>query len=253
MIHRIELDELCAEVVSNFGVVCIELDVPLSVDEFVQVSNKLGSVVPFELSKYRPNGYPVEATLIDNFGDGQTAAPRSFGEGWHQDSSFMQNAPAYTLLHAIDIPSDGGETLFSDTRLGWSRLSDSQRSELRGYTLLHAVRDSYQLTRRDVGKSLGELLHSLPKASHSLVHQHSRVGETLFLSPLYVESHLTQEHRAGYSVALKEVLSDQLSHHWKPGQILAWDNRVVLHCASGYAGTQRRRLIRTMVQDVGEK
>ncbi|MCK6263967.1 TauD/TfdA family dioxygenase [Vibrio sp. ZSDE26] len=253
MIHRISLDELCAKTVSDFGVVCIDLDVPLSPVEFVQASKKLGSVVPFELSRYRPNEYPKEVTLIDNLGDGLTAAPPCFGEGWHQDSSFLPNAPEYTLLHALDVPSDGGETHFSDTRQGWSRLPEPLREVLRGYELTHAVRDSYRLVPKDVGRSLGELLHSLPHSSHRLVQNHPRVGETLFLSPLYTSRNLTEDQQVGYSTVYKEVLKDQVTHYWQPSQILAWDNRVVLHCASGYAGTQRRRLIRTMVQDIGEE
>ncbi|WP_299010635.1 TauD/TfdA family dioxygenase [uncultured Shewanella sp.] len=251
MIQRISLDELTAELVSTHGVVCIDMMEKLEPEEFVQLSKKLGKVLPFKLSKYRPESFPEEVTLLDNFGDGMTAATPSFGEGWHQDSSFLTEPPAYTVLHALDVPSNGGETLFANTQLAWKRISENKKQIYRQYKMLHAVRNTYRFMPEDVGKTLKQLLLDLPKAEHPLVYKHPRVNETLFLSPLYIEGNLDKDQHKHYVDLLDEVLRDQVSHQWKPGQILIWDNRVVLHAATGYSGGERRRLIRTVVKDVG--
>ena len=251
MIQRITLEAFTAETVSTYGVVCLDMKEKLDPEAFVKLSERLGKTLPFNLSKYRSVDSPSEITILDNLGDGITASTSSFGEGWHQDSSFLPNPPEYTVLHALDVPSDGGDTFFTDTRLAWERTPEKKRQILRGINLVHSVRDSYRLMPSDVGQTLEALLQTLPKAPHPLVLKHPRGGETLYLSPLYIKGNLYQEQQEIYSEILESVLIDQVTHRWEPGHILAWDNRVVLHAATGYGGKERRHLMRTVVEDIG--
>ena len=250
MIERIKLEQFSAEAITKYGVVCIDLDKQLSPEELVNLSKKIGIVQPFGLSKYRPSNYPAEVTLLDNLGDGVTAATRQFGEGWHQDSSFLSNAPEYTILHSLEVPADGGDTHFADTRLAWGRVASNKKELFRKIELRHAVLDSYRLMPSDVGKNLGDILSTLPSTTHELVKTVHGAGEVLYISPLYTKSHVSEENRDYYESLLNEIMKDSKSHTWKSGQILAWDNRVVLHAASGYDGNQRRKLIRTVVKSL---
>ena len=89
----------------------------------------------------------------------------------------------------------------------------------------------------------------MPSTRHAAVFQHPRGGETLLLSPLYTSAELSVEIRPLFDRALEEVVRGAVVHRWTSGEILAWDNRVVLHAASAYHGEERRRLIRTVVRD----
>ncbi len=250
MIQTITLDQLNPESVSNYGVVKIDSSAQLCPQELVNISRKLGKPYPFNLSKYRPKDFPSEVILIDNRGDGITSAKAGFGEGWHQDSTYLMKPPAFTMLHALDVPSNGGETLFADTRLALASISKSDFHILRSLYLEHSVQGSYKISENDVGQTFDEIRSKLPKAIHPVLFNHPYVGNTLYLSPLYTKNGLKKKIASLIDRVLNEVIKNQIVHKWKNGQILVWDNRVVMHAASKYLGNERRRLIRTVIHDI---
>ncbi len=251
MIETIKLGELSPDVVSLWGVVRIALGEKLSPEGLLEVASKLGKPEGFVLPKYRPAGFPPEVTLIDTHGDGVSAAPRGFGQGWHQDSTYLADPPQFTVLHSLEVPSSGGDTMFADTRPALRALSEDDREALKNTSLEHSVRDSYRISAKDAGRSLDELRRSLPSASHPAVFSHPRGGTSLWLSPLYTQGGLDERSRPLFERAMKEVVKTRTNYSWRAGEILVWDNRVVLHAASSYAGDQRRLMMRTMARDTG--
>ncbi len=171
-------------------VVHIRAGGPLDPQAFLELAARLGPPVSFALTKYRPADFPREVTLIDSHGDGLMAAPRGFGEGWHQDSTYLERPPAFTVLHATDAPDAGGRTLFADTRPGLTAMSENEKAMLRTLRLEHAVRHTYRVVPADIGRSIGEISARLAAAHHEVVMRHPRGGETLRLSPLYTEPYL---------------------------------------------------------------
>lgn len=246
---KITLDELSAETVSRFGVVCVPTESPPNPDSLIEIAQRVGKPVPFGLGKYQTAELPREITVLDNLGDGVTAAPRSFGEGWHQDSSFLPSAPAFTMLLALDVPSSAGETLFADTRAGLSGASESELADLANISLLHSVGPTYRIAPKDIGKSVQELCDSLPRAQHPLLFNHPIAGNTLLISPLYTSLNLQADTKHIVDSLLDKILRESFSHNWTVGDIVVWDNRVVLHCAPGYAGVERRRLMRVVIEE----
>lgn len=182
-------------------------------------------------------------------GDGVTAAPRTFGEGWHQDSSFLASAPEFTLLLGIDIPQVGGETLFADTRTGLIGLSDLEIRHIAEVSLTHSVGPTYRIASKDIGSSVQELLDKLPKASHPLLFDHPIAGKTLLISPLYTSFDLPKDFAPIFNSLLEKITRASIAHRWSRGDIVVWDNRVVLHSAPGYAGAERRRLMRVVIEE----
>jgi taurine dioxygenase len=251
MIARISIDELTPETVSRHGVVALSVGMPLAPEGLLELARRMGRPEGFVLPKYRPADFPPEVTLLDSQGDGVTSAGRGFGQGWHQDSTYLENPPQYTLLHSHEVPDEGGDTFFADTRPALDALSGEDRLELEGLTLEHSVRESYKVSAKDAGRTLEEIRASLPSARHPAVHFSPRSGACLWLSPLYTTAVLPAVARPVYERALREVVKTKAVHKWKAGEVLVWDNRVVLHAASGYSGTKRRRLIRTMARDDG--
>lgn len=244
----IKLNELTAESVSRHGVVCVPSETPPTPDVLLDIAVRVGKPVPFGLGKYQSSELPREITLLDNLGDGVTSAPKSFGEGWHQDSSFLPSAPEFTMLTALDVPSVGGDTLFADTRAGFEGLSELEIADLMLISLTHTVGPTYRIVPKDIGKSVQELCDELPRAIHPLVIKHSVAGQTLLLSPLYTSLNLSANIKPTIDRLLETILRKSFAHHWSKGDIVVWDNRVVLHSAPGYAGNQRRRLMRIVIE-----
>src|ERR1044072_5391969 len=51
----------------------------------------------------------------------------NFGGNWHSDTTYLAQPPLATLLHAVETPSHGGDTLFTSTRAAYDALSDGMR------------------------------------------------------------------------------------------------------------------------------
>ena len=116
-------------------------------------------------------------------------------------------------------------------------------------TLTHRVGPTYRIVAKDVGRSLQELMDDLPRAEHPLLFEHPIAGKTLIISPLYTNDNLSQEDEHLVASLLTHIYASAFSHRWLPGDIVVWDNRVVLHSAPGYSGTERRRLMRIVINE----
>lgn len=249
MIASLTVRELTPEAVARHGVVRVAAGRRLSPAELVALAARVGRPKAFSLAKYRPAEFPPEVTLLDSHGDGVTAAPRGFGEGWHQDSTFLSAPPEYTVLHAWDVPEAGGETAFADTRPALAALTADERASLGRMKVRHALRSSYRVSAADVGRRLQDVLAGLSSAEHPALAAHPRGGDALLLSPLYAKDGVAPEDRPLYGRVLREVVRSRFAHRWSAGDVLIWDNRVVLHAAAAYKGDARRRLIRVVAHD----
>lgn len=252
MIPKIEIGQLTPALVSSHGVVRIDVARQLSPDELVALAMRVGKPQAFGLQKYRPSHFPPEVTLIDSHGDGMTAAPKGFGEGWHQDSTYLPQPPEFTVLHSVEVPESGGDTLFADTRPALLALSSDEVAQLSRVTLVHALRSTYRVAAADAGKTLGELLAELPQTRHPAVMTHPRGFVTLCLSPLYTAENIDRDVRDLFDCVLRKVVKGGVVHRWKAQEVVIWDNRVVLHAATTYPGRQRRCMMRAVVKDIGD-
>jgi taurine dioxygenase len=77
------------------------------------------------------DGHP-EVIQIRNLGK-----QRTITEVWHSDVTFADRPPSISMLHALEMPAAGGDTLFSNQHLAFERLSEGMRRLLRGLRALH--------------------------------------------------------------------------------------------------------------------
>ncbi|MDB5712945.1 MAG: taurine dioxygenase [Sphingomonadales bacterium] len=157
--------------------------------------------------------------------------PRDY-KGWHIDITFMANPNRYSILHGVQIPPYGGDTLFANLIAAYEGLSAPIRSLLDGLQAVHRVsayESDERKPRRD-GRSTG------PFASlHPLVRIHPETGEKLlFLNPGTV-SHIVglkePESKALLDLLFNEVTRPeyQVRFHWRPKSLVVWDNQAVAH------------------------
>ena len=64
---------------------------------------------------------------------------------WHSDSSFKTTPAKYSLLHAVSIPSKGGNTEFADMRAAYDALDDETKAEVEDMVCEHSQMFSRQL------------------------------------------------------------------------------------------------------------
>lgn len=172
---------------------------------------------------------------------------------WHADSSFQRPRAKYSMLHAVVLPSWGGNTEYVDLRNAWDRLEPAMQARLRPLVAEHfALHSRFLLGDTDYTP---EQIAAIPPAKWPLVQRHSGSGR----EHLYIGAHA----RAidGMTVAeARMLLADLLEHAthpdhvyrhaWQVGDLLIWDNRCTLHRGRAYDLAERRELRRTTTMDV---
>lgn len=187
--------------------------------------------------------------------DGKPVGREDAGTYWHSDGSWQQNPPLGSLLHALEIPPVGGDTMFADMYRAYDTLSptfqrlvDDLQAE---HNLAAAVlRTSY--AKEYVGK-LDDA--AARKAVHPVVKVHPASGrKALFVNPGFTshivglpqdESEAILRHLYAHATRPENVYR----HRWQLHDLVMWDNRCNLHYAvADYKAEGVRYMHRTTVK-----
>jgi alpha-ketoglutarate-dependent 2,4-dichlorophenoxyacetate dioxygenase len=174
---------------------------------------------------------------------------------WHSDSSFKRVPALASLLSAREVPPEGGETEFASTRVGYDQLPDAMRQVLDGKVAIH----SFVYSRGLIADGLLPPDHAaqVPPVPQALVRANPMHGRKAF----FVGSHACEI--VGMPTAEARTLLHELldlatrpervyTHRWRPGDLVMWDNRCVLHRGRPWDETTYRRVMhRTTVAGDG--
>jgi taurine dioxygenase len=175
-----------------------------------------------------------------------------FAEAWHSDWSFLEASPAGTLLYGKVIPPIGGDTLFANQYAAYEALSQAMKSRIAHLQGIHSARRSYSpggvYGERDKGRSMAIRYSERAMATqlHPVVRRHRETGRpALFVNMGYTIG-IDGRSEADSTALLAELFAHQTQpefvyrHRWSPGLLTLWDNRCLLHTATGgYQGHQR--------------
>ena len=93
----------------------------LSPAQLVQAVSLFGEIFPQHNTRFALPDCPQIHYLSnqDSFPDGRRYIP---GEGWHTDHSNDTRPPKATVLHAVKLPSHGGDTQFANMAAAYEAL-----------------------------------------------------------------------------------------------------------------------------------
>ncbi len=184
-----------------------------------------------------------------------------FAETWHSDWSFLPSPPAGTVLYGEVIPPLGGDTLFADQYAAWDALPQALRAVVEGKQAVHSARGGYSRDglygERDKGRSMAILFgdSALKTRLHPLVRTHPETGrKALFVNAGYTIG-IEGMPAAEAGDVLRQLFKHQVEerfvyrHHWSQGMLTLWDNRCLLHAATGGYEGHRRLLLRVTVAE----
>jgi alpha-ketoglutarate-dependent taurine dioxygenase len=154
---------------------------------------------------------------------------------WHSDASYMQVPAMATLLYAIQVPPKGGDTLFANLYHAYEALPEATKARIDGLRAIH----SWEQSRRNSGSrpATEEEKRNAPPVSHPLVRTHPETGrKALYLGnhTSHIEGMPVDEGRALLAELLAHATQERFvyRHRWRPGDLVMWDNRCLVHCAS---------------------
>lgn len=222
---------------------------PLSEQELIQFGKIFGTIE--KARKKSPLAEHEEIMVISNIrADGQPQGALPDGElFWHFDRIHQTIPNKAGVLHALEVPTQGGETRFADMCQAWDTLPQSLKSAALGRMALNTYQ--YGQTKAD-DKVLSE---DSPKAVHPVVrHLKETRRNALYICRLMTDA--IEDMDATASQNLLDKLFDHseqeafvYEHAWQAGDTLIWDNRCVLHSRNDFPADQRRLLKRVTVGD----
>ena len=237
-------------------------DQRLSPEEQAEFSHLLGGFSPVPFVQPVPEHPEVikvvkEATEPEAF---------NFGGVWHSDFSFLDAPPSFTVLHALDVPDVGGDTVWASMTAAYDHLSEEMRQQFEAVTCVHSASASYSPAQQSLHSGLSGMdIRTSESAEetreHPLLVTHPESGRrSLFFNGTYVrglrgpgigdgtDGGARQERRLlRWLHEFSTHVRFTFRHRWSNGDVVLWDNRATQHVAlNDYAG-QRRELNRTTV------
>lgn len=176
----------------------------------------------------------------------------NIGSAWHTDHSYDQIPAMGSILYAREVPTLGGDTLFSSMYAAYEHLSDGMKNTLLGMRAEHSSRHAFgeaayvDSDMDDVSGRLSNTADATQDATHPVIIKHPLSGKPA----LYVNGDFTVKFE-GWSKQESQPLLDYLYKHatqneftcrfqWQKGSIAIWDNRATHHCAlNDYQGERR--------------
>jgi taurine dioxygenase len=186
-----------------------------------------------------------------------------FAENWHSDWSFQARPPAGTCLYGITIPPMGGDTLFANQHAALDAMPADLRARIEGHMAIHSAKRAYApdgfYGEADAPKRSMDIRPSSEAEAvqrHPLIRRHPETGrEGLFSCFGYIIG-IEDMDDAEAIPLLIELYQWQgregflYRHKWSANMLVMWDNRSLLHAATGGYDGQHRLLHRTTIAAV---
>ena len=197
----------------------------------------------------RLNNLDAEGKVVPA-GHRQTLRARA-NQLWHTDSSFKRTPALASVLSARQLPSEGGETEFTSTRLAWDRLSAAQQARCESAIVTH----SYANSRDQIDPELmtPEERRALPPVRWRMTWRNPANDRRA----LYIASHAYAIDGMADNEA-KSLLHELIAlatrpehtyvHRWRAGDAVMWDNRATMHRGRPWPMTEPRVMVRTTIQ-----
>jgi len=246
-IHRAHLDHH----------VLVFRDQQITPEQQVAFSQRFGPLQIHVQRKFQLAGQP-EVLIVSNIREnGEPIGLGDAGAFWHSDLSYKERPSLGSLLHAQILPAEGGDTLFADQHAAYEALPDTLKATVSALHAEHSYLAKYEelRARSPWRPALTQAqLDEVRPVVHPVVRTHPETGR----KALFVSEHFTTR-IVGLPEDEGQALLAQLfahstqpaftyRHEWKPGDMVFWDNRSVLHLAAGTPDHLPRKLYRTTIE-----
>ncbi len=180
------------------------------------------------------------------------------GEGWHTDHSYDDEPALGSILHAIETPASGGDTIFCSMSAAYEALSDRFKEIVGGLYAWHSSRHVFGASQADTESvksgRLGNAEAAVQDALHPVVIRHPLSGrKCLYVNPVFttrIDGLSDAESDGLLGILYQHCLRPefQCRVRWQSGDITMWDNRATWHKAVNDYHGQRRYMHRVTLE-----
>jgi taurine dioxygenase len=246
------------EALAERGVLVFSDQSRLAPEEHVAFSRAFGPLQIHIQHHFHHPDHPEILVVSNVVENGKPIGLADAGRYWHSDLSYMAEPSLGSLLHAQELPGEGGDTLFASMAAAYDALDAGLREWIEDLDAVHSYEARNKAQQAVSGAARPGLTEaqrsSVPPVVHPVVRIHPQSGR----KALFVNEGFTT-HIVGLPEAESRALLDELfaissaerfiyRHVWRPHDLVFWDNRQTIHLATPFPQDHRRKLYRTTVK-----
>ena len=229
-------------------------DQTLGAAELAAFGRRFGTPRRHALVKYRHAEHPDVSWLtnVDEAGKVDWYGVKRATD-WHTDSTYEDDLPLLAILHAKEVPSEKGGTMFADMAAAYAALPAATREKLAGLTGLHG-RHTGPAGEKLYGDFKGVTEKQYHEVPWPAVVRHPVTDRPiLFANPMHTHGFVGMARAEAWPL-IEELAAHATQerfvyyHHWRVGDVLMWDERATIHRGAGDSRPEERRvMLRTIV------
>ncbi len=221
----------------------------LSPAEQVAFAHRFGEVQVHVMNQYHDSDHPELYTLsnLDEHGEPSGKHPDKGTLAWHTDGSWQRVTAQATMMYALEVPIEGGETHFCNMYAAYDALTDREKTELEGKRAVHNL--NFSRNRHHGEDPMTEAQRaSVPPVDHPIVRTHPETGRKCLYLGDHAEHVVNMDYDAGRQLIerlnAESVAPERVyEHRWTAHELIIWDNRCLTHRATEYDTENARRVI----------
>jgi len=213
-------------------------DQNLTKDQQIAFTERFGELEGHVAKDHDGKMFPPVHIVSNLDPDGKpTATPRSHGNYfWHTDKSYHELPSLASLLYAVEIPPMGGATQFANMAMAYDELMPEMKEKIQGLKVVH----SWEQSRKNSFNkpATPDQISARPPVSHPIVRTHPDTGKKGVYIGIHASHIEGMDWHEGREILYR--LTDLVTqprfvytHEWKKNELVMWDNRCLMHRATG--------------------
>jgi taurine dioxygenase len=237
--------------------VVVVRDARITAAQHIAFTRNFGTLQIHVLRQFQLRGYPEVLVVSNVIENGKPIGLGDAGRDWHSDLSYKTRPSMGSLLHAQELPGEGGDTQFANMYAAADTLDAAERAALEGRRAVHSYVYRYERLRSEDKwrpPLTPQQIAEVPEVDHPVFRTHPETGrKALFVNEGFTSRVIGLPEDEGRDI-LKRVFAHTVRpdnvyrHQWRPHDLVFWDNRTTVHYAPGVKPPLRRTLYRTTVE-----
>ena len=217
--------------------------------QHVTFTRRFGELVSYTRAEFNEDVTPEILVLSNITRDGRLIGSPVSGRVWHSDGHYLTTPPAGSMLYALEVPPAGGDTLYANMAAAYDALPQVTKDQVEDLKVVISRVQSRPYNYPDRPPVTEQQRADWPDVAHPIVRTHEVSGRKAIYAggnvPWRIEG-MPEEHSAPLVTFLQEFSVQPrftYRHRWQVGDIVLWDNRSAMHCATWYDGERYHRLM----------
>ena len=229
--------------------------------EYLELARNFGRPEPHVIDQFHHPEHPDILILSNVKKDGEPIGLADAGTYFHTDYSYLDVPARATLLYSIQVPKQGGDTLFANQYAAYDDLPSNMKRRIEGLVGLHHYgnRDDLDRASRTVASVLNEEQERrMTWVRHPVARRHPITGRTALYavsgSSFGIDG-MPQDEAIDLLDELKRHATQQkyqLRLKYGVGDVAIWDNASLLHSATLTDPDDPRTLWRITIKEEGK-